>query len=221
MSSCRVYYVLMTLTQEILILLPLLLFSISVHETMHAVASFWLGDDTAAEGGRISLNPLRHIDPYLTVILPLFTLALFGQILAIAKPVQVYFNRLKWDEFGGAIVGAVGPLSNLVIALTAAGLFHLLNPSYGSLLFYVLSIATELNIVLFVINLIPWPPLDGSRVLYAFAPRPLQELMMAIESSGVLTLVLFFLIFYSFIGQGIWNLVTTITRGLGVPLPML
>ena len=211
----------MTISEEILILLPVLLLSISIHEAMHALASLKLGDDTAAEGGRISLNPLTHIDPVLTVLLPLVTLITTGQIFAIAKPVRVDFSRLKYDEFGGAIVGIVGPLSNLLIALAAASLFHLFNPTTGSILANILGITVELNVVLFVINLIPWPPLDGSRVLYAFAPRALQEVMIAIEGSGVLILVVFLLLFYSSLGAYVWNIISQIITILGVPLPVV
>src|SRR3990167_10786757 len=115
----------MTTTQTIIILLPILLISLSVHETMHALASFWLGDDTAAEGGRVSLNPIRHIDPYLTVLLPLFSVVLLGSIIAIAKPVIINPNRLKYDDFGSAIVAVAGPLSNLVLAGCAGLAFHI------------------------------------------------------------------------------------------------
>jgi Zn-dependent protease len=104
----------------LVITFPIILVSMSIHELMHALASDKLGDDTARSMGRISLNPLKHIDPILTIALPLLLALSGGPIFGAAKPVQVNFNRLKYDEFGGAIVGAVGPLTNFVLAIIAA-----------------------------------------------------------------------------------------------------
>lgn len=191
--------------QTIVILLVVLLFSMSIHEMMHAFVSDWLGDDTARMMGRVTINPLKHIDPIMTVALPLLLLVsgspyLFGA----AKPVQVNFNRLKYGEFGGAIVGVVGPLTNLVIAVVAALLFNHTNPALGTTTYTVFVITIVLNSGLFLFNSIPWPPLDGSRLLYAFAPRPLQEVMESIERMGIMGLVVFVFLLYSF-GGGIGN----------------
>jgi Zn-dependent protease len=95
--------------QTLLIVFPIILVSMSIHELMHALVSDWLGDDTARSMGRISLNPLVHIDPILTIALPLLLAISGGPIFGAAKPVQVDFKRLRYDEFGGALVGAVGP----------------------------------------------------------------------------------------------------------------
>lgn len=183
--------------QSIIILLGVLLFSMSIHEMMHAFAADYLGDDTARLQGRLTLNPLPHIDPIFTVALPL-VLLLSGSpyLFGAAKPVQVNFNRLKYDEFGGAIVGIIGPLTNLVIAALAALLFNSVHPAIGSTVYEIFRIAIVLNIGLFLFNSIPWPPLDGSRLLYAFAPRPLQEVMTSIERMGAISiLILFFLVY--------------------------
>jgi Zn-dependent protease len=183
--------------QNVIILLPVLLVSMSVHEMMHALAADRLGDDTARLQGRLSLNPLVHIDPIFTVLLPLLLVLSHSTILfGAAKPVQVNFNRLKFDEFGGAIVGVIGPLTNLVLAAIAALIFNSVDPQIGTTSYNILRIAIMLNIGLFLFNSIPWPPLDGSRLLYAFAPRPLQELMESIERLGMLSiLVLVFLVY--------------------------
>lgn len=187
--------------QLALILLPVLLLSMTIHEMMHARTSYWLGDDTAHLMGRISLNPLRHIDPILTVAMPLLLLLGGSPVLfGAAKPVQVNFNRLKYGEFGGAIVGMIGPLTNLVIAAVAATAFKIISPDLDSVLYNILKITIMLNVGLFVFNSLPWPPLDGSRLLYAFAPRPLQEIMHSIEHLGMLGLVAFVFIFYQFGG---------------------
>ena len=183
----------------LVILLSVLLISMSIHEMMHAFTSNWLGDDTAKIMGRVSLNPLRHIDPFFTVALPLLLLLSGSNFLfGAAKPVQVNFSRLRYGEFGGAIVGMVGPLTNLAIAVIAAILFNSFNPTFGTAVYDIFQIAIVLNVGLFVFNSIPWPPLDGSRLLYAFAPRPLQEVMESIERFGIMGLALFIFLFWQF-----------------------
>jgi Zn-dependent protease len=183
----------------LVIALPVLFASMTIHELMHAVAADWLGDPTAKLMGRITLNPIKHIDPVLTILLPLL-LILGGSpiVFGAAKPVQVNFSSLKYDEFGGAIVGMIGPLTNLAIAIVAAFIFNVADPT-SEVLYKVLGFAIMINIGFFVFNSIPWPPLDGSRLLYAFAPRPLQEIMAQIERFGIAGLIIFILLFYSFI----------------------
>lgn len=185
--------------QRVIILLPVLLLSMSIHEMMHAFASNWLGDDTARLQGRLTLNPIAHIDPLLTVAIPLLLLLSGSPFLfGAAKPVQVNFHRLRWGEYGGAIVGMIGPITNFIIACVAAILFKSINPELGSTLYNVFAVTIFLNVGLFVFNSIPWPPLDGSRLLYAFAPRPLQEVMESIEQMGLTSLVIFIFLFYQF-----------------------
>lgn len=183
--------------QGIAILLVVVLFSMSIHEMMHAFTADWLGDDTARHMGRVSLNPLRHIDPFFTVALPLLLLLSGSRFLfGAAKPVQVNFNRLRYGELGGALVGMIGPLTNLIIAVAAAVLFNALTLDPGSVAYAVFKYAIVLNVGLFIFNSIPWPPLDGSRLLYAFAPRPLQEIMESIEGMGMIGLIIFIFLFY-------------------------
>lgn len=187
---------------SLLILLPVLLLSMAVHEMMHAFASDHLGDDTARLLGRVSLNPMPHIDPIWTVAVPMLLLLSHSPFLfGAAKPVPVNFNRLRHGEWGGAIVGAIGPLTNLVIAASGALLFNHFNPILGSTLYEILRITIVLNIGLFVFNMIPWPPLDGSRVLYAFAPRALRDFMESVESIGIAGLLIF-VFFLQFSGFG-------------------
>jgi Zn-dependent protease len=156
--------------------------SLSIHEAMHAFTAHALGDTTAQDMGRLSLNPLKHIDPLTTVALPIITLVLFKFPLLAAKPVPFNPHRVKYGEFGGAMVAAAGPLSNLVLAVIGALLIHL---ATNSAIYNFLYIFTVLNVGIFIFNSIPIPPLDGSRVLYAFAPEPLQEFMQQIEPYGL------------------------------------
>jgi Zn-dependent protease len=204
--------------QSIAILLVVLLLSMSIHEMMHAFAADWLGDPTARVMGRVSLNPIRHIDPFFTIALPLLLLISGSNFLfGAAKPVQVNFHRLKYGEFGGAIVGMIGPLTNLAIAAIAALLFNAVHPAIGSTAYDIFRITIMLNAGLFVFNSIPWPPLDGSRLLYAFAPRGLQEVMESVERMGIAGLAVFIFLFYSFggfVGDIITKLVHLLAPGL-------
>lgn len=169
-------------TTNLIYILISIIIGLSVHEAMHAFAAHWLGDTTAQQEGRLSLNPLRHIDPLTTVLMPIITLVVFNFPILAAKPVPFNPDRVKYDEFGAALVAAAGPLTNLVLAIIGAVLLNLVG---GGAFADFLVTFTELNVVLFVFNLIPIPPLDGSRVLYAFAPEPVQELMRAIEPYGL------------------------------------
>lgn len=170
-------------TQDLVTYIVSILIGMTVHEAMHAWVGYKLGDTTALDQGRISLNPLRHIDPLTSVALPILTLVLFHAPILAAKPVPFNPARLKFDEFGAALVAAAGPFSNLLLAIIAAFLDRL--TPVGSTSEHMLGIFIILNVALFVFNMIPIPPLDGSRVLYAFAPRPLQELMEQLEPIGL------------------------------------
>lgn len=200
--------------QYIIILLVVLLFSMSIHEMMHGFAADWLGDDTARLQGRLTINPLAHIDPFLTVAVPLLLLLSHAPPFGAAKPVQVNFNRLKYGDYGGAIVGVVGPLTNLFIALVASLIFNHFNLLYGSLAYQVIGMTVLINLAFFLFNIIPWPPLDGSRLLYAFAPEPLQDVMRNIERSGLFSLVIFFLIFYMVLSGPFSSMISNLMANL-------
>jgi Zn-dependent protease len=167
---------------EIVYYVITILISLPIHEAMHGFAAHWLGDTTAADQGRLTLNPLKHIDPFATVLLPIITIVLFGFPFLAAKPVPFNPYRLKFNEFGAAIVAAAGPLSNLLLAIVGALVIRLTN---GTFLDSFISIFVVLNVALFIFNLFPIPPLDGSRVLYAFAPEPLQKIMASMERYGL------------------------------------
>lgn len=181
---------------EIGIFLGCIIISLSFHEAMHGFMAFWLGDDTANEQGRLTLNPIKHIDPFTTVLLPLTLLILNYPPFLIAKPVPFNPYRVKWGEYGAALVGIAGPLSNMLLAFVGVGMLKIFDPASTGLLASTLELFVQLNIAIFVFNMIPFPPLDGSRLLYAFAPDPLRALMKQIESFGLMGIFLFmFLLF--------------------------
>lgn len=177
---------------QIIVLVLLLLVAFPIHELAHALAAQWLGDDTAERMGRITLNPLAHLDPFGTL---LFALVGFGW----AKPVPVNLYRLRGNpRTSFAIVALAGPVSNLVLAAIFALLFRLIVAAVPSargesLLYDVLLLAlltaVQLNIFLAFFNLIPIPPLDGSRLLTALLPDQGQMVMDQLERYGFVILI--------------------------------
>lgn len=187
----------------IVMMIIALLIALVIHEFMHAYVGHLLGDTTAHDEGRLTLNPLSHIDPFMTVLLPIMTLILTGVPFLAAKPVPFNPDRVKYDEFGAALIAAAGPLSNLLLAIIGAILFNA--TSVGSPMIHdFLNIFVVLNVAIFVFNLLPIPPLDGSRVLYAFAPEPLQQFMRNIEPFGLFIII--GLVFFAGLGGFIGDL---------------
>lgn len=197
---------------SIVLLLVSLIVAISIHEAMHAFTAHWLGDPTAADEGRLTLNPLAHIDLFATVLLPILLITFGLPPILAAKPVPFNPDRVKFDEFGAALVGLAGPLTNLVLAFATAGLLNILQPDYGTLLREGLLVFIQLNVGLFVFNMLPIPPLDGSRVLYAFAPEPLQRVMLQIEQFGLMAILLILFLFLPVLSPIISNLNDFILR---------
>ncbi len=177
-------------------LFGVLLLSLSFHEAMHGFAAYWLGDNTAKDLGRLTLNPLKHVDLMTTVLIP-FVLILFGlPPLFIAKPVPFNPLNVRYGEYGGAILAIAGPFTNLILATLCALILRLPMMIPGTYVYSTLLLAVQVNIGFFVFNLIPFPPLDGSRVLYAFAPEPIQDFMRKIESFGLMAIVVFFFVLF-------------------------
>jgi Zn-dependent protease len=193
---------------SIVVIVGTLLISLGFHEAMHGYAAHLLGDDTAAREGRLTLNPLKHIDLLTTIILPAVLLLLSMPPILAAKPVPFNPEALKFEEFGAAIVALAGPLTNLVLAAAAATLLNL-----GLFAGGVADIARTfiyINIGLFVFNMIPIPPLDGSRLLYAFAPEPVQEIMQRIEQFGIFIVLGLFLLLAPVFGPILFTLNQTV-----------
>jgi len=182
---------------NIIIFIPVLLFSVGIHEAMHGFAAHWLGDSTAQEQGRLTLNPLKHLDLYTSIILPLVLVLSHLPPFFVAKPVPFNPSRVKYDEFGVAIIGVTGPLTNISLAIIAAILLKLPVILGSGTMVQILLTVVIVNVSLAVFNMIPFPPLDGSRLLYAFAPEPLQRLMTSLESSGFMIIIIFMVIFIS------------------------
>ncbi|HVC36191.1 MAG TPA: site-2 protease family protein [Candidatus Dormibacteraeota bacterium] len=188
---------------DFLMVFAAILFSMAVHEAMHAFTAHWLGDSTASDLGRLSLNPLKHIDIVTTVMLPLLLILLGLPPFFVAKPVPFNPSRVRWGEYGAALVGVAGPLTNLALAIIGAGLFRFNMGSLADNFFYLF---VAVNIAFFVFNMIPFPPLDGSRLLYAFAPEPVQRLLYQIESMGFLAILVFMLLVFQFIAPVILSI---------------
>lgn len=173
------------LVLRILIVLGVILFSMTLHEAMHGFVAFWLGDDTAKLEGRLTFNPIKHIDPVLTIALPVILAVIGGPIFGGAKPVPFNPARVRYGEWGAALVAIAGPLTNFFIAFLLFGIYAVMGGP-GGVMGQILTTAVLVNLGFFVFNMIPIPPLDGSRVIYALAPDFVRRGMEMIEQFGII-----------------------------------
>lgn len=163
---------------EWIVQLPILFFSVIVHELSHGYLALFRGDDTAAKAGRLTLNPIPHLDPFGTLVLPVFCLLSHLPMLAWAKPVPIHPARFARPRLDLIAVALAGPCSNLALALAGALLFKTaallpaLEPSFQRNLLNACVFAVSINLFLAFFNLIPIHPLDGSKVLGGLLPAP-------------------------------------------------
>lgn len=198
----------------------ILIYSIIIHEVMHGYVALWLGDSTAKYAGRLNFNPFKHIDIWGSIIVPIFMFVTTGFAFGWAKPVPYNPYNLRNQKWGPALVALGGPASNILLALTAAVMAKIIvipasvklaviigvkttswqqissavSGSLGSIFFAILMIIIFWNVILAFFNLIPFPPLDGSKLLFAIFPIR-QELMIMFEQYGFMLLLLFMIIF--------------------------
>jgi Zn-dependent protease len=179
---------------QIALMAAALLLSLSVHEAAHAWTAWRLGDDTGKALGRVSLNPVRHIDPFGTIVLPALLLWSSGGriVFGYAKPVPYRPYLLRNPSLGSAAIAGAGPGSNLLLAAASAVLLGLVSPGGvlgGSLGHQFLRISITVNVYLALLNLLPFPPLDGGTVLAGFLGRAAQAAFARIEAFGFILLL--------------------------------
>lgn len=178
---------------ETTFVIAFLIISLSLHEVAHGWVALKCGDPTARDLGRLSLNPIVHIDPIWTIVIPAFTYMTSGMLFGGAKPVPVDFRRLRHPLRSMALVAAAGPLTNLILAalfLTAWKAAVWVGPyEPEALLPRVLEGCLWFNAILFVFNLIPIPPLDGSRILTWLLPSGLRESYASLERFGMFLII--------------------------------
>jgi Zn-dependent protease len=184
-----------TIQRLIIWVLPVLS-AITLHEVAHGRVALRLGDTTAKTQGRLSLNPLRHVDPVGTVLVPAVLFFLSGFIFGWAKPVPVDYRRLRHPKRDMALVALAGPGANLVMAIGWALIMSLgvalapAAPWVGMPLYYMGQAGILINIIIGVLNMLPIPPLDGSRVLVGLLPNRVGMLIARVEPFGLVILLL-------------------------------
>jgi Zn-dependent protease len=175
----------------------ILIFSVVVHEVSHGFTAYKLGDNTAKYQGRLTLNPLKHLEWFGSFILPIITYVSGGFILGWAKPVPYNPYNLSNQKWGEALVALAGPLSNIFIAIIFGilvrfdGLGILSGLAFIKLAYFIVSI----NITLALFNLVPIPPLDGSKILFSIFPNSMYSYRNMLERSGPIILIIFVLFF--------------------------
>jgi Zn-dependent protease len=188
-----------TILQATTLILPVV-FAITLHEAAHGFVAYHFGDDTALRAGRVSLNPLKHVDPLGTVLLPALLYLTSGFLFGYAKPVPVDFGRLNHPRRDMVLVAVAGPATNVLLAIISALLFYTVDYAPRSFAdWFALNLVNSLqiNAVLCVFNMLPLPPLDGGRVAVGILPRFLAYPLARLEPYGMLILMLIFILSYA------------------------
>jgi len=180
--------------QIIIFQIIVLIFSVIIHEYMHGWMANELGDTTAKDMGRLTLNPIPHIDLFGSILVPFFLVASgVGFVFGWAKPVPYNPYNLRDQKYGGAKVAIAGPLGNLITAIFF-GLILRFAPIASPMLITFLALIVQINILLMIFNLVPIPPLDGSKVIMPFLPHNAQAQYVKLERYGMILVVLFIMI---------------------------
>ena len=174
--------------------------AVTFHEAAHGFVAHRFGDDTALVAGRVTFNPLKHIDPFGTVLLPALLLVTSGFLFGYAKPVPVDFRRLHHPRRDMVLVALAGPATNVLLAIASSLLFYAVDFTPRSVEDWVarnLVNSLQINVVLCVFNMLPLPPLDGGRVAVGILPRFLAYPLARLEPYGMLILMLIFILSYA------------------------
>jgi len=181
------------------LILPVI-FAITLHEAAHGFVAHHFGDDTAWRAGRVTLNPLKHVDPFGTVLLPALLYLTSGFLFGYAKPVPVNFGRLNHPRRDMVLVAVAGPATNVLLAIASSLLFYAVDftpRSFDDWFARNLVNSLQINAVLCVFNMLPLPPLDGGRVAVGLLPRFLAYPLARLEPYGMLILMLIFILSYA------------------------
>lgn len=205
----------LSIIQKIAIYALPVIFAITVHEAAHGYAAKYFGDMTAHQEGRISLNPIKHIDLFGTIILPALTVALGGVLFGWAKPVPVNFSRLRNPKKDMLWVAAAGPASNLVMAILWVLVIKFANVApliFVEPLMLMAEAGIIINVILMVLNLLPLPPLDGGRIAVSLLPTGLAQSFSKLERYGLFILIV--LLLTGVLGKILTPLVSGVTNAL-------
>lgn len=206
---------------EYLFLIIILIFSIVIHEVSHGAMANYLGDPTAKHAGRLTLNPLKHLDPIGSVVVPIFLILMAklsggGIIFGWAKPVPINPYNFRDQKYGEAKVALAGPGANLIIALIFGLSLRFLPvmPAFPGL-YLMFSYIVFINILLAVFNLLPIPPLDGSHILFTFLPSSFEKVKIFLSQFGIFLILFIIFFFFQYLFYFIQWLFTLI---VGAPL---
>ncbi|MGD8370529.1 MAG: site-2 protease family protein [Syntrophobacterales bacterium] len=180
----------MTTLLDVVFQVLILFFSVIIHEVAHGYAALTLGDPTARQAGRLTLNPIKHMDPWGTVVLPLFLILVRSPFLVgWARPVPVNPLRMRDPKKGMMLVGAAGPLANIALILLSALALRSMPFSAPPILFDLFKYCCAINIILALFNLVPVPPLDGSKVVAGILPPKMRAAYVGLERYGIFIII--------------------------------
>ncbi|MFA5147590.1 MAG: site-2 protease family protein [Candidatus Omnitrophota bacterium] len=200
---------------SLIISIPIFIFAMVIHEVAHGWVAYKLGDPTAKYSGRLTLNPISHIDPLGTILLPILLIMMNSPVVfGWAKPVPINFLGLRNPKRDIMTVGLAGPMANIIFAFILAAVFRLFPVLHAPVISDIFFGSILVNLVLAAFNLIPIPPLDGSRILFGLLPRDLAAKYMSIERYGFI--ILYILIWMGFLDNFVNPLVVILARIIGI-----